>query len=95
MRSEAIINEGLHQILPREVIEQYGDYTDWKNVVGTGPVMLTDYVEGVSKTWTKNPDYWGFDEKYPENRLPYVDQIRALYIAEEATRISALRSGYD
>ena len=89
----AIINEGLHQILPREVIEQYGDYTDWKNVVGTGPVMLTDYVEGVSKTWTKNPDYWGFDEKYPENRLPYVDQIRALYIAEEATRISALRSG--
>ena len=89
----AIINEGLHQILPREVIEQYGDYTDWKNVVGTGPVMLTDYVEGVSKTWTKNPDYWGFDEKYPENRLPYVDQIRALIIAEEATRISALRSG--
>ena len=89
----AIINEGLHQILPREVIEQYGDYTDWKNVVGTGPVMLTDYVEGVSKTWTKNPDYWGFDEKYPENRLPYFDQIRALYIAEEATRISALRSG--
>ncbi|MDE0023370.1 MAG: ABC transporter substrate-binding protein [Spirochaetaceae bacterium] len=89
----AIINEGLHQILPREVIEQYGDYTDWKNVVGTGPVMLTDYVEGVSKTFTKNPDYWGFDEKYPENRLPYVDQIRAVLIAEEATRISALRSG--
>ena len=89
----AIINEGLHQILPREVIEQYGDYTDWKNVVGTGPVMLTDYVEGVSKTWTKNPDYWGFDEKYPENRLPYIDQLRALLIAEEATRISALRSG--
>ncbi|MDE0445751.1 MAG: ABC transporter substrate-binding protein [Spirochaetaceae bacterium] len=89
----AIINEGLHQILPREVIEQYGDYTDWKNVVGTGPVMLTDYVEGVSKTWTRNPDYWGFDEKYPENRLPYVDQIRAVLIAEEATRISALRSG--
>ena len=89
----AIINEGLHQILPREVIEQYGDYKDWKNVVGTGPVMLTDYVEGVSKTFTKNPDYWGFDEKYPENRLPYVDQIRAVLIAEEATRISALRSG--
>ena len=89
----AIINEGLHQILPREVIEQYGDYTDWKNVVGTGPVMLTDYVEGVSKTWTRNPDYWGFDEKYPDNRLPYVDQIRAVLIAEEATRISALRSG--
>ena len=89
----AILNEGLHWILPREVIEKYGDYKDWTNVVGTGPVMLTDYVEGVSKTWTKNPDYWGFDEKYPENRLPYIDELRALFIAEEATRISALRSG--
>ena len=90
---EAILNEGMHWILPREVIEKYGDYKDWKNVVGTGPVMLTDYVEGVSKTWTKNPDYWGFDEKYPENRLPYIDELRALFIPEEATRISALRSG--
>ena len=80
-------------ILPPEVIEKYGDYTDWKNVVGTGPIMLTDYVEGVSKTWTKNPDYWGYDEKYPENRLPYIDKLEGLYMAEEATRISALRSG--
>ena len=64
--------------------EQYGDYSDWKNVVGTGPFILTDYVEGVSKTYAKNPDYWGYDEKYPENRLPYIDQLRALFIAEEA-----------
>ena len=90
---EAIINEGLHWILPPEVIEKYGDYTDWKNVVGTGPIMLTDYVEGVSITYTKNPDYWGFDEKYPENRLPYVDEVRALYMAEESTSLAALRTG--
>ena len=62
-------------------------------MVGTGPFMLTDYAEGVSKTFTRNPDYWGYDEKYPENRLPYVDEIRALLMAEEATRISALRTG--
>ena len=90
---EAIINEHYHWILPPEVIERYGDYTDWKNVVGTGPLILTDYVEGVSITYTKNPDYWGYDEKYPENRLPYIDELRALYMAEEATRVSALRSG--
>ena len=89
----AIITEPSHWILPPEVIEKYGDYTDWKNVVGTGPVMLTDYVEGVSKTWTKNPDYWGYDEKYPENRLPYIDKLVGLYMAEEATRLSALRTG--
>ena len=88
-----ILNGVLLWILPPEVIEKYGDYSDWKNVVGSGPLMLTDYVEGVSKTFTKNPDYWGYDEKYPENRLPYVDQMRALLMAEEATRISALRTG--
>ena len=91
---EAIITEGfLVWILPPEVIEKYGDYTDWKNVVGTGPVMLTDYVEGSSVTFDKNPDYWGYDEKYPENRLPYIDKLVGLYMAEEATRLSALRSG--
>ena len=42
---------------------------------------------------TKNPNYWGFDEKYPENHLPYIDGLRALLMAEEATRISALRAG--
>ena len=90
---EALIGDFLFWILPPEVIEQYGDYTDWKNVVGTGPLLLTDYVEGVSKTYTRNPDYWGYDPKHPENRLPYLDQLRGLHMAEEATRISALRSG--
>ena len=88
-----IFDDNQQWILPPEVIEQYGDYADWKNVVGTGPFILTDYVEGVSKTFTKNPDYWGYDEKYTENRLPYIDQLRAILMAEEATRISALRTG--
>ena len=80
-------------ILPPEVIEQYGDYRDWRNTVGTGPFMLTDVVVGSSMTWTKNPDYWGYDEKYPENRLPYVDEHKVLEIPEEATKMAALRSG--
>ena len=79
-------------ILPPEVIEQHGDYRDWRNVVGTGPFLLTDIVEGVSMTRTKNPDYWGHDEKYPENRLPYVDEVRHLFIGDEATLLAALRS---
>ena len=90
---QPIINEAQNWILPPDVIEQYGNYEDWKNVVGTGPLILTDYVEGVSKTFTKNPDHWDYDEKYPENRLPYIDQLRALLMAEEATRISAMRTG--
>ena len=77
---------------PPEVIEEHGDVKDWRNLVGTGPFMLTDWTEGTSATWTKNPDYWGFDEKYPENRLPYVDTLKALIIPDEATRLAALRS---
>ena len=66
---------------------------DWRNVVGTGPYMLTDWTEGSSISLQKNPDYWDFDEKYPENRLPYIDEIQKLFINEEATQLAALRSG--
>ena len=80
-------------IVPPEVIQQYGDSKDWKNVAGTGPFLLTDVVEGSSETRTRNPDYWGHDEKYPQNQLPYIDELKYLMIPEEATRMSALRSG--
>ncbi len=84
---------GSATVMPPEVIEQHGDYQDWRNTVGTGPYELTDVVEGSSRTWTKIPNYWGFDEKYPDNRLPYADEIRALRMAESATRLAALRTG--
>ena len=80
-------------IQPPEVIKQHGDVKDWRNLVGTGPFMLTEWVEGSSMTWVKNPDYWGTDEKYPQNRLPYVDELRALILPEDSTRLAALRSG--
>ena len=80
-------------IYPPEVIKEHGDVTDWRNLVGTGPFMLTDWTEGSSITWDKNPDYWGYDEKYPENRLPYVDRLRALTMPEPATQLAALRTG--
>ena len=86
-------NQWIAVIYPPEVIEQHGDYKDWRNTVGTGPYELTDLVEDSSRTWTKNPDYWAYDEKYPQNRLPYVDKVIALLMPEGATRLAALRSG--
>ena len=79
--------------LPREVIEKWGDAKDWRNVVGTGPLRLTDFVEGSSWTWEKNPNYWGYDEKFPENRLPYIDEYRSLLMPDISTRLAALRTG--
>ena len=80
-------------IQPPEVIEEHGDISDWRNLVGTGPYELTDWVHGSFFTYTKNPNYWGYDPKYPENRLPYVDEVKGLVIVEHATRLAGLRSG--
>ena len=55
--------------------------------------MITDYVLDSSITYKKNPNYWGNDPKYPENRLPYIDELRLLVMPEEATRMAALRAG--
>ena len=80
-------------ILPPEVIKQHGDIQDWQKLVGTGPFELMDWVKGSSMSWTKNPDYWGLDEKYPGNRLPYVDHVKVLVLQDEATRLAAFRLG--
>ena len=76
-----------------EQIEEYGDAKDWRNLVGTGPFILTDFVEGSSATWEKNPNYWGYDEKFPDNRLPYVDELRSLLMPDMSARLAALRTG--
>ena len=89
----SILDDWAARIYPPEVIKEHGDVSDWKNLVGTGPFMLTDWTKGSSVTWDKNPDYWGYDEKYPENRLPYIDQLRSLTMPEVATRLAALRTG--
>ena len=80
-------------MVPPELIKRDGDTTDWRKLVGTGPLMLTDWVEGSSITWQKNPDYWGVDEKFPQNRLPYIDTLRSLIIPEEVARVAAMALG--
>ena len=62
-------------------------------MVGTGPYELTGFVPGASYTYTKNPNYWGYDEKYPENRLPYIDELRFPIMPDSATRLAAMRTG--
>ena len=88
-----IFDDSVSFIYPPEVIRQHGDLTDWRNLVGTGPMELTDVVEGASLKWTRVSDYWGFDEKFPQNRLPYIDELRMLLMPDQAARLAALRSG--
>jgi peptide/nickel transport system substrate-binding protein len=81
-------------IIPREVVEKYGDMTDWHNSVGTGPFMLTDVVPGNSVTLVRNPNYWGKDPVGPGkgNQLPYLDNVKYLIIPDASTQQAALRT---
>ena len=75
---------------PPEVIEEHGNVQDWRNLVGTGPYSMTEWVEGSGITYTKNPNYWKDDEKFPGNRLPYADEIKLLFMADTSTQLAAL-----
>jgi peptide/nickel transport system substrate-binding protein len=61
--------------------------------VGTGPFIVNDYVKGSALTYVRNPDYWGYDEKNPTFKLPYVDKLVYLIIPDSSTTLSALRTG--
>ena len=79
-------------IYPKEVVDAGAN--NWKNVNGTGPFMLTEFIPGNSNIYTKNPIYWD-KEKIggQEYKLPFVDKITYRTIKDEATFITALRTG--
>jgi len=80
------------RIIAPEVYEQYGNMKDWRNVVGTGPFTIVDYIPDSSTTLKKNPNYWGYDPFNPANKLPYADQVVMLVIKDASTRLAALRT---
>jgi len=76
-----------------EAVKLWGNLDDWHHAIGTGPFILTDFVSGSSATMEKNPNYWGYDERYPQNQLPYVNEIKYLIIPDDATALAAMRTG--
>lgn len=82
-------------IVPPEVVNKYGDLSNWRNQVGTGPFIITDYVEASAVTAVRNPNYWMKDPVGPGkgNQLPYVDRVQVMVITDASTRNAALRTG--
>ena len=82
-------------MFPREALEQFGDMKNWKNSIGTGPYMLTDFVSAGSLTFIRNPNFW---EKNPigpgkGDQLPYADGVKYLIVPDTATYFAAMRVG--
>jgi peptide/nickel transport system substrate-binding protein len=79
-------------IVPRETGGV--DRKSWRNVVGTGPFTLAEYIHGNSQTHVKNADYWDTEvidgKAYP---IPFVDKVVYRIIKDEATFLTALRTG--
>jgi peptide/nickel transport system substrate-binding protein len=82
-----------HCIVNPEAVKEWADVSDWHHAIGTGPFILEDFVPDRSATLTKNPDYWGYDERYPQNKLPYVDKVKYSIIPDGAAALKAMRAG--
>jgi peptide/nickel transport system substrate-binding protein len=52
---------------------------------GTGPFKLVEYVAATHTKLARNPDYW-------EEGVPHLDELVFQYIAEEQSRVAALRT---
>ena len=82
-----------HSIECPENVKLWGNLNDWHHAIGTGPFILQDFVSGAGATLVANPNYWGFDERHPQNQLPYIQTLKILVIADKATTLAGLRSG--
>ncbi len=81
-------------IMPRDAIEKFGNLNDWRNSIGTGAFILTDFVSNGSLTFIRNDNYW---EKNPigpgkGDQLPYLESVKLLIITDTATRMAAFRT---
>ena len=79
-------------IMPKEVADV--GPADWKNLNGTGPFTLTEYVPGNQHTYSKRPDYWDKEKiNEAEFKLPFVDKVTFRIIRDISTRTTAFRTG--
>ena len=80
-----------NQMEPREIVTEK-NHVEWQNACGTGPFMVTDYAEAASITFGRNTNYYLDDERYPGNRLPYIDVMKLVAIPDKNTQLAALRT---
>ncbi|MBI3826067.1 MAG: ABC transporter substrate-binding protein [Candidatus Rokubacteria bacterium] len=80
----ANIGQGWNVIFPKDVLDAKGDMK--RDVVGTGPFKLKQYVRGVSLEVEKYPDY------HVKGR-PYLDGVKTFVIPDLNTAVNAYIAG--
>ena len=79
-------------IVPRELGNV--DPKDWRNVTGSGPFSLERFIAGNSQTYVRSPDYWDRTTVGGESyEIPFIDRLVYRTIKDEATFLTALRTG--
>jgi len=81
-------------IMPRDAIEKFGNLNDWRNSIGTGAFIMTDFVSNGSVTFIRNPNYWETNPIGPGkgDQLPYLEAVKLLIITDTSTRMAAFRT---
>lgn len=72
-------------IVNKKLVEAEGD-AHWEKPVGTGPFKLKEWVRGSHLVLERNDGYW-------EEGLPYLDEVRFDYVADDNARIVRIQSG--
>lgn len=79
-------------IIPRESANT--DLHDWNKLTGTGPFAIKKYIAGHLQSFVRNADYWGNEQiNGVAYQLPFIDSFTYRIIRDEATSLSALRTG--
>lgn len=68
------------------------DSPDDAHLIGTGPFMFAGQ-DGNKYIVKRNPNYYGTDPLNNDAKLPYLDQITFVPLADAGTRLAAVRSG--
>ncbi|MDA1074112.1 MAG: ABC transporter substrate-binding protein [Proteobacteria bacterium] len=79
-------------ISPRELAGV--DQKNWRNLTGSGPFSLARYIHGNSHRYARNPAYWDTTLINGQSyQLPFIDNVNYRIIKDEATYLTALRTG--
>lgn len=91
---------GFRPIMPKHILEEVvanGTYpefwtiADFDKLVGMGPFVITDYVEGVRIVFERNPYYWKVDASGVQ--LPYFDKLNYELLADQNTSLLRFEAG--